>query len=112
MALRTSEACRTELPNQRNQKQMQFIVGVNFISHAVEGTKSGQCVTFYFASNTLQSTFIWTFERDGFSSTPVLRSFVATQNCSRTADTGDSNCAILQVFTACPNCGLLELNYV
>jgi hypothetical protein len=46
----------------------------------------------------------------------VLPSFVGTQNhsdvASRTADTAGSNCVILQVFTACPNCGLLEIDYV
>lgn len=46
----------------------------------------------------------------------VLRFFVGTQNhsdiASRTADTVGSNCVILRVFTACPNCGLLEFGYV
>jgi hypothetical protein len=48
VVLRTFDAGRDELLNHQNPKQMQFIVGVNFRGHAVEGTKTPKVCNFLF----------------------------------------------------------------
>jgi len=98
---------------------MQFIVGVNVRAHIVEGTNSPTVCNFLFL---LRIHFKILLSGPSRVTGPiqrlfsVLRSFVGTQNHSdaalRTADTAGSNWVILLVFTACPNCGLLEFDYV
>jgi len=98
VVLRMYGAGRDELPNQQNQTQMQFIVGVNVRPHTVEGTKSPTVCNFLFLLRihfkvllSGPSRVTGSIQRL-FSS---LRSFVGTQNhsdaASRTADTAGSN---------------------
>jgi len=83
VVLRAYDAGRDELPNQQNQTQMQFIVGVHVRVHTLEGTKSPRACNFFFLLRVhfkvpLSGTSRVTGSIQCLFS--VLRSFVGTQN--------------------------------